>query len=151
MFAYGRFGEDQYGPGTIALDQFDAHLAELADGGHAVLPLPVLLEKLAHGWDLARSLLIIWIRHEPWQAKRHDVLPGVTGWAQVNGLNAIGWDERLSMDVYYVENWSLALDLYVLVMTLKSVALREGIAHAGHATMPEFSERQRWSRTLPNA
>ena len=49
VFAYGRFGEDQYGPGSIALDQFDAHIAELADGGHAVLPLPVLLEKLETG------------------------------------------------------------------------------------------------------
>ena len=52
MFAYSRFGEDQYSSGSIALDQFDAHIAEVADGGHAVLPLPVLLEKLEHGATL---------------------------------------------------------------------------------------------------
>ena len=61
VFAYGRFGEDQYGPGTIALDQFDAHLAELADGGHAVLPLPVLLEKLAHGTPVPDRAVVLTI------------------------------------------------------------------------------------------
>jgi lipopolysaccharide/colanic/teichoic acid biosynthesis glycosyltransferase len=72
------------------------------------------------------------------QARRHEVRPGLTGWAQVNGRNAIDWDTKLAMDVWYVDNWSLALDLKILGTTLVSVVRREGIAAEGSATMPEF-------------
>ena len=61
VFSYGRFGEDQYNSGSLALDQFDAHIAELADGGHAVLPLPVLLEKLEHGTPLPDRVVVLTI------------------------------------------------------------------------------------------
>ena len=72
------------------------------------------------------------------QARRHEVRPGITGWAQVNGRNAIGWAERLEMDVWYVENRRLLLDLKILVMTVWKVLRRDGISHGEAATMPRF-------------
>ena len=77
-------------------------------------------------------------RYLPEQTRRHDVMPGITGWAQINGRNAIDWEEKLSMDTWYVDNWSLWLDLKILTMTLLRVVKREGISNQGHATMPEF-------------
>lgn len=77
------------------------------------------------------------------QARRHEVRPGITGWAQVNGRNLTRWHERLEMDVWYVENWSLRLDVSILVNTLRSVFARTGISHDGHATMPLFSNDAR--------
>lgn len=72
------------------------------------------------------------------QARRHDVQPGITGWAQVNGRNAISWDERFELDVWYVDHWSLWLDLRILVITVLRVVRRSDISREGHATMPEF-------------
>jgi sugar transferase EpsL len=72
------------------------------------------------------------------QSRRHEVRPGITGWAQVNGRNAPGWDERLEMDVWYVENRSFLLDLRILLRTATSVVRREGISREGHATAPKF-------------
>ena len=77
-------------------------------------------------------------RYSPRQARRHEVRPGITGWAQVNGRNATSWAERLEMDVWYVENRSLVLDLKVLWRTLRVVMSREGVAEDGQATMTEF-------------
>lgn len=73
------------------------------------------------------------------QARRHDVKPGITGWAQVNGRNAIGWEEKFELDVWYVDHQSLALDIKILWLTAKKVFLREGISAAGEATMPAFT------------
>jgi len=73
------------------------------------------------------------------QARRHAVPPGITGWAQVNGRNATTWEERLEMDVWYVENRSIWLDLRILLMTIFTVFSREGVSAAGHATMPRFT------------
>ncbi len=73
------------------------------------------------------------------QARRHEVRPGITGWAQVNGRNAIGWEDRFALDVWYVDNKSLWLDLRILARTLKRVVTREGISHAGEATMTRFT------------
>lgn len=72
------------------------------------------------------------------QARRHEMRPGITGWAQVNGRNALSWEEKFQLDVWYVDNQSLWLDLKVLWMTLKKVIVREGISAAGEATMPRF-------------
>jgi lipopolysaccharide/colanic/teichoic acid biosynthesis glycosyltransferase len=77
-------------------------------------------------------------RYSAEQARRHDVLPGITGWAQVNGRNAISWEQKFTLDVWYVDNWSLALDLQILLMTAARVLSRSGISQGGHATMPEF-------------
>ncbi|HEY0970450.1 MAG TPA: sugar transferase, partial [Gemmatimonadales bacterium] len=72
------------------------------------------------------------------QARRHDVRPGLTGWAQVNGRNAVGWDERFAMDVWYVDNRSLSVDLRILLATVRKVLARDGISAPGHATMEPF-------------
>ncbi|WP_395348669.1 sugar transferase [Variovorax sp. UC122_21] len=73
------------------------------------------------------------------QARRHEVRPGITGWAQVNGRNALGWEEKFELDVWYVDNQSLWLDLRILWLTVKKVIVREGISAAGEATMPRFN------------
>jgi sugar transferase EpsL len=72
------------------------------------------------------------------QARRHEVLPGVTGWAQVNGRNALSWDERFELDLWYVENRSFWLDLRIIWMTIGKVLSRHGVSAEGHATMEEF-------------
>jgi lipopolysaccharide/colanic/teichoic acid biosynthesis glycosyltransferase len=73
------------------------------------------------------------------QSRRHDVRPGITGWAQVNGRNAISWEEKFRLDLWYVDHRSLAVDLEILFLTLKSVFSRHGISHQDSATMPEFT------------
>lgn len=77
-------------------------------------------------------------RYTPEQARRHDVLPGITGWAQVNGRNALTWEEKFRLDVWYVDNWSLLLDLKILFLTFWKVIRRDGISSRDSATMPEF-------------
>lgn len=72
------------------------------------------------------------------QAKRHNVRPGITGWAQVNGRNAIGWDEKFKLDVWYVNNQSFLLDMKILLLTVKKVFIREGISADGHVTIEPF-------------
>lgn len=73
------------------------------------------------------------------QAKRHNAKPGITGWAQVNGRNAIGWDEKFKLDVWYVEHQSFWLDIKILFMTVYKVLKREGISQDGHVSMEKFS------------
>ena len=73
------------------------------------------------------------------QARRHEVRPGITGWAQVNGRNAVSWDEKFRLDVWYVDHRSLGLDLQIIFLTLKKVIVREGISAEGHATMEKFT------------
>jgi len=73
------------------------------------------------------------------QARRHDVKPGITGWAQVNGRNALSWHEKFELDIWYVDNHSLFLDLKILLMTVKKVIFREGIAENGQVTMSKFT------------
>jgi lipopolysaccharide/colanic/teichoic acid biosynthesis glycosyltransferase len=77
------------------------------------------------------------------QARRHDVLPGVTGWAQVRGRNARTWEIKFAYDLWYVDNWSLGLDLRILAETGYRVLRREGISHPGHVTMPAFTGSDR--------
>jgi lipopolysaccharide/colanic/teichoic acid biosynthesis glycosyltransferase len=86
-----------------------------------------------------RPLLVQYIeRYSEEQIRRHDVLPGMTGWAQVNGRNAITWKDKFSYDVWYVDNWSIWLDIKILAMTLLKVLSREGISQEGHVTAEEF-------------
>lgn len=77
-------------------------------------------------------------RYTPEEARRHEVRPGITGWAQVNGRNALSWEERLAMDVWYVDNRSLLLDAKILWRTLWTVVTRTGVNAEGHATMHEL-------------
>ena len=86
-----------------------------------------------------RPLLVQYLdRYTPEQSRRHDARPGITGWAQINGRNAISWEEKFALDVWYVDHQSLWLDAKILVGTLIKVFRREGISASGEATMPEF-------------
>ncbi len=78
--------------------------------------------------------------YSPQQARRHEVRPGITGWAQVNGRNALSWDEKFALDLWYVTHHSLALDLKIIWQTLRKVVLRDGINAEGEATMPKFTK-----------
>jgi sugar transferase EpsL len=103
--------------------------------------LPQLLNVLRGDMSLVgpRPLLVRYLeRYTPEQRRRHQVKPGITGWAQVNGRNAITWDERFRYDAWYVAHWTPALDVKILWRTIVEVLRREGIAARGHATMPEF-------------
>ena len=77
-------------------------------------------------------------RYSPEQARRHEVRPGITGWAQVNGRNRIDWEERFRLDVWYVDHYGLGLDLRILARTLLCVLQRQGISAEDHVTMTEF-------------
>ena len=86
-----------------------------------------------------RPLLMEYLpRYSPHQMRRHEVRPGITGWAQVNGRNELSWEQKFDMDVWYVDNWSVRLDFKILLLTLKAVFRRSGINQPGHATMTEF-------------
>jgi lipopolysaccharide/colanic/teichoic acid biosynthesis glycosyltransferase len=73
------------------------------------------------------------------QARRHEVKPGITGWAQVNGRNAISWEEKFKLDVWYVDNQTFWLDIKIILLTIKKVFIRDGISAEGEATMPKFT------------
>ncbi|WP_436410802.1 sugar transferase [Thermus scotoductus] len=107
-----------------SLDEFPEFINVLKGDMSLVGPRPLLMEYLD--------------RYTPEQARRHEVKPGITGWAQVNGRNALSWEEKFKLDVWYVDNWNLLLDLKILLMTIVKVLRREGISAQGHATMPEF-------------
>ncbi|MGA2133258.1 MAG: sugar transferase [Bryobacteraceae bacterium] len=77
-------------------------------------------------------------RYTEFQRRRLEVRPGITGWCQITGRNALAWEEKLARDVWYVDHWSLWLDLRILAGTIPTVLRRQGISQAGHATMPEF-------------
>ena len=87
-----------------------------------------------------RPLLVEYLPlYTPEQARRHEVRPGITGWAQVNGRNSISWEEKFKLDVWYVDNQSLWLDLKILWLTVKKVLVHDGISAQGDATMPKFT------------
>jgi lipopolysaccharide/colanic/teichoic acid biosynthesis glycosyltransferase len=106
------------------------------------------LDELPELWNVLRGdmslvgprpLLLEYLpRYSPEQARRHEVRPGITGWAQVNGRNALTWEEKFAHDVWYADHLSLGLDLRILGRTLLAVVRREGIHAEGHATMPKF-------------
>lgn len=109
---------------ATSLDELPELLNVLTGDMSIVGPRPLLMEYLP-----------LYSRE---QARRHEVKPGITGWAQVNGRNALSWEDKLALDVWYVDHWSPWLDIKILVRTLTSVLKREGIAADGHATMPPF-------------
>ncbi|WP_249066841.1 sugar transferase [Halalkalibaculum roseum] len=105
--------------------------------------LPELFNVLKGDMSLVgpRPLLIDYLPYfSKEQHRRHEVKPGITGWSQVNGRNAIGWDKKLELDVWYVDNRSFWLDLKILWLTVVKVIKREGITHEGHVGMPRFDE-----------
>jgi lipopolysaccharide/colanic/teichoic acid biosynthesis glycosyltransferase len=109
---------------TISLDELLQLINVLKGDMSIVGPRPLLMHYLS--------------RYNSEQAKRHNVKPGITGWAQVNGRNAIGWEQKFKFDVEYVEKQSFALDIKILWMTFLNVIQRKGISADGHVTMGEF-------------
>lgn len=109
---------------ATSLDEFPELINVLKGDMSLVGPRPLLMEYLP--------------RYSPEQSRRHEVKPGMTGWAQVNGRNAIGWEEKFRYDVWYVDNRSLWFDIKILVMTMQNVLLRKGINHNPTETMPFF-------------
>jgi sugar transferase EpsL len=104
--------------------------------------LPELFNVLQGNMSLVgpRPLLMEYLpRYTREQARRHEVKPGITGWAQVNGRNAISWEKKFELDVWYVDNRSIMLDLKILWMTLIRVVKREGVNQEGHVTMEKFT------------
>ncbi len=110
---------------TTSLDELPELWNVLKGDMSLVGPRPLLMEYLSF--------------YTPEQARRHEVRPGITGWAQINGRNAIGWEEKFRLDVWYVNNQSFWLDLKILFLTAKKVFAREGISADGEATMPKFT------------
>ena len=103
--------------------------------------LPELLNVLRGEMSLVgpRPLLMCYLeRYTPEQMRRHNVMPGITGWAQVNGRNAICWERKFALDIWYVANLSLWLDLKIIALTIRKVFKREGVSQPGEATMEEF-------------
>lgn len=103
--------------------------------------LPELINVIRGEMSLVgpRPLLTQYLdRYTPEQARRHNVHPGLAGWAQVNGRNDVSWEEKFKLDVWYVDHWSFALDLRILCMTAVKVLKREGISQTGSATTEEF-------------
>jgi sugar transferase EpsL len=106
------------------------------------------LDELPQLWNVLRGdlsivgprpLLMQYLdRYTPEQARRHAVKPGITGWAQVNGRNALSWEEKFRLDIWYVDNWCVSLDFRILVRTLLMVISGKGLSQEGHATMEEF-------------
>ncbi|MDD5467990.1 MAG: sugar transferase [Anaerolineales bacterium] len=109
---------------ATSLDELPEFFNVLKGDMSLVGPRPLLMQYLA--------------RYSPEQARRHDVLPGITGWAQVNGRNALTWEAKFALDVWYVDHWSFWLDMKILWLTLIKWLRREGISQPGHATAEEF-------------
>jgi lipopolysaccharide/colanic/teichoic acid biosynthesis glycosyltransferase len=103
--------------------------------------LPELFNVLAGQMSLVgpRPLLVAYLeRYSPEQMRRHNVLPGITGWAQINGRNALTWEDKFRLDVWYVDHWSLWLDIKIMALTLLKVFRREGIVPHGKEAVDEF-------------
>jgi lipopolysaccharide/colanic/teichoic acid biosynthesis glycosyltransferase len=109
---------------SLSLDELPELFNVLTGEMSLVGPRPLLMEYLD--------------RYAPEQMRRHNTKPGITGWAQIKGRNAISWEEKFKYDVWYVDNQSLSLDLKIIFMTIIKVSKREGISHPGFATMDEF-------------
>lgn len=126
LTAFGRFLR------STSLDEIPGLWAVLKGDMSLVGPRPLLVEYLP--------------LYSSEHARRHDVRPGITGWAQVNGRNAISWEDKLALDVWYVKNRSMGLDLRILGLTVASVFRREGISAANEATMPRFTGSVSWPK-----
>lgn len=114
--------------------------------------LPELWNVLAGEMSLVgpRPLLMRYLsRYSSEQFRRHAVRPGITGWAQINGRNAVTWPERFALDLYYVDHWSLSLDLLILWRTIWAVLRREGISQQNHAGMPAFMGNEPTEKDAP--
>ncbi len=114
---------------SLSLDELPEFWNVLKGEMSLVGPRPLLMEYLS--------------LYSPEQARRHKVRPGITGWAQVNGRNAISWDEKFKLDVWYIDNQSFWLDIKILFLTVKKVLTRDGVSAKGEATMAKFTGSQK--------
>jgi len=114
---------------SLSLDELPEFFNVLKGDMSLVGPRPLLMQYLP--------------RYTPEQARRHEVRPGITGWAQVNGRNALTWEEKFALDVWYVDHRSLWLDLKIVILTVWKLLARENVSHPGEATMAEFMGVQR--------
>ncbi|WP_348638394.1 sugar transferase [Alloalcanivorax xenomutans] len=124
-------------PDDVRLTKFGAFLRSTS-----LDELPELINVLKGDMSLVgpRPLLMEYLPlYSERQYRRHEVRPGITGWAQINGRNALSWEEKFELDVWYVENRSLWLDIKILFLTILKVVKRDGISHGGEATMPKFT------------
>ncbi len=115
--------------------------------------LPELLNVLAGHMSIVgpRPLLMRYLpRYTPDQARRHEARPGITGWAQVNGRNALTWEEKFRHDVWYVDHWCLWLDVRIVLKTVGQVLAGSGVSADGHATMPEFMGTESTDKPCPS-
>jgi sugar transferase EpsL len=110
---------------SSSLDEFPSFFNILKGDMSLVGPRPLIADYLS--------------LYNPYQSRRHEVRPGITGWAQVNGRNAISWEEKFQLDIWYIENRNLLLDVRILWLTLKKIFVRDGINADGEATMPRFT------------
>jgi len=110
---------------TFSLDELPELLNIIRGEMSFVGPRPLLMEYLD--------------RYSETQRKRHEVLPGITGWAQINGRNILTWEDKFRFDIWYIDNWSFWLDIKILVITFWKVIKREGISQPGHATSEKFT------------
>ncbi len=132
-----QFGED----GTLLEDKYRITSFGNILRATSIDELPELWNVLCGDMSLVgpRPLLMEYLPlYTNEQARRHDVRPGITGWAQINGRNAISWEERFKLDVWYVDNHNLWIDFKILFLTIKKVILREGISEIGEVTMSPF-------------
>ncbi|MDW7549440.1 sugar transferase [Pseudoalteromonas peptidolytica] len=133
----GKDNEGNLLPDELRMTRFGAFLRSTS-----LDELPGLLNVLKGDMSLVgpRPLLVQYLPlYNQEQARRHNVRPGITGWAQVNGRNAISWEEKFELDVWYVDNQSFLLDVKILFLTIKKVFVREGINESGHSTMSAFT------------
>lgn len=141
MFKFRTMTDARDAEGNLLPDEQRMHPFGLFLRNTSLDELPELLLVLSGKLSLVgpRPLLMRYLpRYSLEQRRRHDVLPGITGWAQINGRNGITWDEKFAYDVWYVENCSFWLDLKIIFTTLGKVIAREGISTEGYATAPEF-------------
>jgi lipopolysaccharide/colanic/teichoic acid biosynthesis glycosyltransferase len=120
--AFGRFLR------STSLDEFPELFNVLKGDMSLVGPRPLMMKYLS--------------RYTPEQARRHEVKPGITGWAQINGRNTVSWEDKFDLDVWYVDNWSVWLDIRIIFRTIWLVVTRQGVTQEGHATVEEFMGTQ---------
>ncbi len=141
IYKFRTMTDERGSDGELLPDEERVTAVGQAVRGLSLDELPELLNVLK--WEMSlvgpRPLLMRYLpRYSSEQARRHDVRPGITGWAQVNGRNDIAWDLKLAMDVWYVDHLSFTLDLRILFTTVWKVLRRDGIGQEGHFSSPEF-------------
>ena len=146
MYKFRTMGNDRDSRGQLLPDAERLSAFGLFLRSTSLDELPELWNVLKGEMSLVgpRPLLMEYLPlYSPEQARRHEVSPGITGWAQVNGRNALSWEDKFRLDVWYVDNYSFWLDIKILFRTIMKIFTRHGISAEGEATMPRFKGQQR--------